>query len=350
MNANKIGKFIKSLREEKGWNQLELAQKIYITQQAISSWENGKSIPDIEKLKLLSDLFNVNIEDLYAGERINDNLQKREVIYNIVKNEHQKLKKTFLSFSFIIILIICIFLIYYFINSYKSIKVYQISSNEEVINVDGLMIASKDNIYFQLIVKDLNVIEVTLLYKDNEIYTTEDNNINFKDRNGYNEYLSYKSLNDIINNLHLNIIDTNNNFYDVKLVLNKDFENNQLFFNQDDKILEEESTQLKKTTVPQKIISDFENRDGNYELVLKDNNSKISIWYIVDSNQFLVTEMKNEIIKEWNYYLLDDTIYFQELNSKNELQKQFNSKENLNEKDKQLIDYFIENYIKKYLK
>lgn len=231
MNADKIGKFIKCLREEKGWNQLELSKKIYITQQAVSSWENGKSIPDIEKLRLLSDLFNVNIEDLYAGERIKNVHQKNEVIYSVVKNEHQKLKKWFLIFSIIVIFMISIFLLYYFINSYKSIKVYLISTNDEKINIDGLMIASKDKTYFQLVVENLNVKEITLLCSENEIYKTKDNNINFKDGYGYNEFLAYNSLKDIMNNLHLNIIDIDNNFYDIKLILNKDFENSQLILN-----------------------------------------------------------------------------------------------------------------------
>lgn len=350
MDADKIGKFIKNLREEKGWNQLELSKKLYITQQAISSWENGKSIPDIEKLKLLLDLFNVNIEDLYAGERINNTHQKNEVIYNIVKNEHQKLKKSFLIFSIIVILIICIFLIYYFINSYKSIKVYLISTDEEKINVDGLMITSKDKTYFQLVVENLNVKEVILLYRENEIYKTEDNNINFKDGYGYNEFLSYNSLKDVVDNLHLNIIDIDNNFYDVKLILSKDFENSQLIFNPDDNIIEEDSTQLKETNIPQKIISSFENKDGNYELVLNKDNTKISIWYLTKTDQFWVTETKNKIIKEWDFYILEDKIYFQELDSNMEVQKSFNNNEHLNEKENEEIEYFIENYVKKYLK
>lgn len=349
MNADKIGKFIKSLREEKSWNQLELSKKLYITQQAISSWENGKSIPDIEKLKLLSDLFNVNIEDLYAGERINNAQQKNEIIYNVVKNEHKKFKKSLLISFIIVILLICAFLVYYFINSYKSIKVYLISTDEEKINVDGLMIVSKDKTYFQLVVENLDIKEVALLYRENEIYKTEDNNINFRDGYGYNEFLSYNSLKDIVNNLHLNIIDIDNNFYDIKLILNKDFENNQLFFNQDDNIIEK-SVQFKKTDVPKKIISDFKNKNGNYELILNKNNTKISIWYLTKSNQLWVTETKGGIIKEWNYYILEDKIYFQELNSNMETQRNFNNKENLNEKDSEQIEYFIENYVKKYLK
>lgn len=350
MNADKIGKFIKSLREEKGWNQLELSKKLYITQQAISSWENGKSIPDIEKLKLLSDLFNVNIEDLYAGERINNAQQKNEIIYSVVKNEHKKLKKSLFISSIIVILIICAFLVYYFINSYKSIKVYLISTNEEKINVDGLMIASKDKTYFQLVVENLDIKEVALLYREKEIYKTEDNNINFRDGYGYNEFLSYNSLKDIVNNLHLNIIDIDNNFYDIKLILNKDFENSQLVFNRDDNIIEEKYVQPKKTDIPQKIISNFENKDGNYELFLNRDNTKISIWYLVDTNQFWVKEEKKNITKEWNYYVMDDIIYFQELDSNMKIQKSFNNKENLNEKDNKQIEYFMENYIEKYLK
>lgn len=47
---------------------------------------------------------------------------------------------------------------------------------------------------------------------------------------------------------------------------------------------------------------------------------------------------------------MDDIIYFQELDSNMKIQKSFNNKENLNEKDNKQIEYFIENYMEKYLK
>ena len=70
MNNKKIGDFIKQLRENEHWSQEKLAEKLYVTRQAVSSWETGKNIPDIDKFESISKLFNVSIAELYAGERL----------------------------------------------------------------------------------------------------------------------------------------------------------------------------------------------------------------------------------------------------------------------------------------
>ena len=57
MNPEKIGAFICSLRKKKNMTQSELAEKLSVTSQAVSKWENGRGIPDIELLKQMSELF-----------------------------------------------------------------------------------------------------------------------------------------------------------------------------------------------------------------------------------------------------------------------------------------------------
>ena len=49
-------------------SQEELAEKVYVTRQTISNWENGKSYPDIHSLLLLSSLFNVSLDQLIKGD------------------------------------------------------------------------------------------------------------------------------------------------------------------------------------------------------------------------------------------------------------------------------------------
>ena len=51
MNQEKIGKFILKLRKEKNMSQLDLADKIGVTDRAISKWENGKGLPDISLMQ-----------------------------------------------------------------------------------------------------------------------------------------------------------------------------------------------------------------------------------------------------------------------------------------------------------
>ena len=57
------------LRTKKGLSQDELAEKIYVTRQAVSRWENGETIPNTETLKLLSKLFDVSINTLLGSPR-----------------------------------------------------------------------------------------------------------------------------------------------------------------------------------------------------------------------------------------------------------------------------------------
>lgn len=57
------------LRKKYGLSQDELAEKVYVTRQAVSRWENGETIPNTETLKLLSNLFDVSINTLLGSPR-----------------------------------------------------------------------------------------------------------------------------------------------------------------------------------------------------------------------------------------------------------------------------------------
>ena len=63
-----IGKHIKELRTSRGWNQEVFAEKTYVSRQTVSSWENNKSYPDIKSLLLMSELFEVSLDDLIKGD------------------------------------------------------------------------------------------------------------------------------------------------------------------------------------------------------------------------------------------------------------------------------------------
>lgn len=59
---------IKKYRQEYGFSQEDLADKIHVSRQTISNWENKKSYPDVDSLLLLSLLFNVSLNDLVEGD------------------------------------------------------------------------------------------------------------------------------------------------------------------------------------------------------------------------------------------------------------------------------------------
>ena len=64
-----IKEILYQLRRQKGWSQDQLAEKRYVTRQAVSRWETGETTPNTEALKLLSRLFDVSINTLLGCPR-----------------------------------------------------------------------------------------------------------------------------------------------------------------------------------------------------------------------------------------------------------------------------------------
>ena len=77
MDSKSCGSFICELRKEKNLTQKEVAEKLNVSDKAISRWETGKGFPDVNSLMGLSELFNVTVNELLAGKRIDkDNLNE----------------------------------------------------------------------------------------------------------------------------------------------------------------------------------------------------------------------------------------------------------------------------------
>lgn len=68
MNTMQIGAQIKRHRAELALSQDGLAAKVYVSRQTISSWETGKTYPDVQSLLLLSEIFGVTVDDLVKGD------------------------------------------------------------------------------------------------------------------------------------------------------------------------------------------------------------------------------------------------------------------------------------------
>ena len=68
MDANATGRFIAKRRRQKGYTQKELAEKLRVTDKAVSRWETGKGLPDTSLLKPLADLLGVSVGELLAGK------------------------------------------------------------------------------------------------------------------------------------------------------------------------------------------------------------------------------------------------------------------------------------------
>ncbi len=65
-----FGQKLYTLREERGWSQDELAEKADVSRQTVSNWENDKVQIDAEKLKRLSEVFGVGMDELYAADTV----------------------------------------------------------------------------------------------------------------------------------------------------------------------------------------------------------------------------------------------------------------------------------------
>lgn len=83
-DMREIGKRIARLRKENNLTQVELADQLGVTYQAISNWERGDSMPDIAKLSDLSKIFDVSIDELLGNER------QAEVVQTIIDKEEVK--------------------------------------------------------------------------------------------------------------------------------------------------------------------------------------------------------------------------------------------------------------------
>lgn len=86
MNQEKIGRFIAENRKAKKLTQEELAEKLGITNKSISKWENGNCLPNTSQFKPLCEILDISINELFLGEKLNDNAKKEanEYLINIL--------------------------------------------------------------------------------------------------------------------------------------------------------------------------------------------------------------------------------------------------------------------------
>ena len=84
MDQEKIGKFILELRKEKNMTQQELADKLGVTDRAISHWENGRRLPDYSLLPILCDILSISINELFRGEKISKEDYKKKADENLM--------------------------------------------------------------------------------------------------------------------------------------------------------------------------------------------------------------------------------------------------------------------------
>ncbi|MDD6478509.1 MAG: helix-turn-helix transcriptional regulator [Oscillospiraceae bacterium] len=109
MEQLKIGKFIAECRKRENLTQMQLAEKLNITDRAVSKWETGKAMPDSSIMLDLCEILKITVNDLLSGEKItmdNYNKEMENKLIEMVKQKEQSDKR--LLHAEIIIVICCL--------------------------------------------------------------------------------------------------------------------------------------------------------------------------------------------------------------------------------------------------
>ena len=190
MDQEKVGLFIKDIRKKNGLTQKQFADKLGVTYQAVSKWENGINLPEISILKQISKDFNVSIENILDGNN------------NKLKNNKKIIMISSISLLFVIITII----IFLFINQGKeSFKFKTLSTDCGEFNVSGSL--AYDKYKSSIYISNINYCGGN----DNTVYKEIECNLYEKNDNSNTKISSCKSeddnvkLEDYLKNVKLNI-------------------------------------------------------------------------------------------------------------------------------------------------
>jgi transcriptional regulator with XRE-family HTH domain len=117
MDALETGKRIQSLRKQRGWTQKELAQRLCVSDKAVSKWERGLNYPDMSILEPLAKALDTSVADILCIESEQEN-QKVEIVTAIAAKETERIRKEICQRALIcmmngLILIISQFVLYY---------------------------------------------------------------------------------------------------------------------------------------------------------------------------------------------------------------------------------------------
>ena len=104
MDQVKIGKFIAGCRKDEGLTQAKLAERIGVTDRAVSKWETGKSLPDASIMLELTEILGISVNELLTGEKIEKEDYKEMAENNLLelKKQEEFSNKALLSTEIII--------------------------------------------------------------------------------------------------------------------------------------------------------------------------------------------------------------------------------------------------------
>ena len=107
MDQIKIGRFIAERRKLQGLTQAQLAEKLNITDRAVSKWETGRSLPDATLMLALCEILGISVNELLCGEKVSmeNNQEKNEQLLLEMAKEIERKNKTIWSAMWIIMIV-----------------------------------------------------------------------------------------------------------------------------------------------------------------------------------------------------------------------------------------------------
>lgn len=304
MDDEKRGNFLRQLRIEKNLTQKQVSETLHYSDNAISNWENGKTLPNNpETLMKLSELYSVSLEELLYGERKN-NKNAKEISDNmedIYKKNYKRFRKILnLSIILLLVIIVVSLISIYFIFIRGKILSYAIQGESEnfIIDKSSILFTEKvDILNFNKVEsindEQINYIKVYYKINDNEylIFKGPNDNYYIEEPRGYGEY----NLNALKNNkVFIEIIYNDNLSETIELTLHQRFINNDIFSPSKDKISDEyEKTNSNKDIkeVEEFLTQEnFERNNDEYEKLEKN----IKFIYNIEMNEIYLYNQNSD--------------------------------------------------------
>lgn len=117
MDAKKLGSFIANQRKSLGLTQAELAEKLHVTDKAVSRWERGQGFPDINSIEPLSYALGVSVAEIMKGEKSASALSDEDAslaaknVISMVEMKHEEHKKIAIAAAGAALVLFCVLLI-----------------------------------------------------------------------------------------------------------------------------------------------------------------------------------------------------------------------------------------------
>lgn len=313
MNMNKMAKFLKELREDRGLTQEQLGEIINVSRSLISKWENGNKMPAVECLQALSKFYDITIDEIIFGERkTKENASEIDSLSaTIITDSRRKFDIACKAFSGVILILLFIIFGAYFILNYNAYKLYSVGAKGENFNVKNtLMLITKNESYIQFgNITDSDGDDTTYdgykfyaLDGDKKIVLSnrEDGDI-VRNIDDTDNYLNFSNLEKYIDDLYVDI------YYDdkietLKLNANLEMSNNKIFNfnNRNASSINKNKTKNNNKNLPTFISKNFTyDEDKNvYKYETNINNEKVMVEYDQNIKNLVILRENLKIIYE----------------------------------------------------